>query len=702
MHAFYAAHIKIQAHTAPGEPKKSRVFIFDTSVKYRASMNKLNPRQQKATKLIDRHLLVLAGAGSGKTSVITEKIAYLLQQHKVDPARIAAVTFTNKAAEEMRNRISARVGKKLVTPLSVSTFHTLGLKILRRECKTLGYKPGFSIFDATDVQTLLQEILREHNSSNTLDPASAAWQISQLKNALQTPADALKQAADGQQATIAGLYQRYQQQLKAYNAVDFDDLIVLPMQLLKSTDSCGEKWQKKLDYLLVDEYQDTGPSQYEFVRALMGKQTRLTAVGDDDQSIYAWRGAQPENLQKLTEDFSDLDVIKLEQNYRSMGRILKCANQLIANNPHHFEKKLWSELGYGDPVRIIPCATPEDEAEQLALEVLHTKFQTACRLSDFAILYRGNHQSRLFESALRLHDLPYKVSGGTAFFDRAEIKDLLAYLRLIVNPDDDAALLRIINTPRREIGANTLEKLGAFAGDNNCALFEALNNPALGQSLSSAAVNRLSHFTDLINELKFASHSLDAPQLLHKLIDEIAYLDWLANTTKDKAVTDSRIKNVTELCDWIKKLSDRQDQPLTLDELLGKLTLMDIIGRKEDERDAIQLMTLHAAKGLEFKHVFIAGFEEGLIPHHSAETDAAVYEERRLAYVGITRAKRNLTISFSKKRKRQGTISTCEPSRFLQELPMDDIQWENADNIPESEKRAKGNASLDSLRKILA
>jgi ATP-dependent DNA helicase Rep len=635
--------------------------------------------------------------------VITEKIASLLKKHQVEAEHIVAVTFTNKAAQEMRKRIASRVGAKPAKGLSISTFHTLGLGIMRFGAESLGYKRGFSIFDAQDSENLLQELLRDKDEAFAEDERAASWQISNLKSALLTPEQAIKLADDDQQLSLAKLYSRYQRQLLAYNAVDFDDLILQPVQLLRDNKKIQQYWRTRLRYLLVDEYQDTNSSQYELVKLLLGKQACLTAVGDDDQSIYAWRGAQAKNLKRLTEDYPELQLIKLEQNYRSSGRILKCANTLIANNPHHFDKKLWSELGIGDPVRVLPCADPEEEAEQVISEILHLKFQKRCKMRDFAILYRGNHQSRLFESALRMHDLPYKVSGGTSFFERAEIKDLLAYLRLIVNPADDAALLRIINTPRREIGANTLEKLGRLATQLGLSLYQTALMPEIETQLASAARKRLHRFIDWISELNIASRTESAHSVLKRVINECAYNDWLLNSCKDKTAAEKRINNVQDLLDWVQKIGQQQDNGINTEELVGRLALMDIIERNENEKelDAVQLLTIHAAKGLEFPYVFLVGAEEGLLPHRSSETDEAIEEERRLAYVAITRAQRTLCISFAQQRKAKGELTGCEPSRFLNELPADDLEWQGQQETPREEQLSRGNASLSSLRKLL-
>jgi ATP-dependent DNA helicase Rep len=656
------------------------------------SRSKPNPQQHRAIQCIDRHLLVLAGAGSGKTRVITEKIAQLLQRG-IAADQIVAVTFTNKAANEMRGRIAALVTREQASALNISTFHTLGLKLLRQEYRHLGYRPGMTILGPDDVQTVLQQILQRDSHDD--DAKILSWRISQLKNAMITAADTPEAQA------LANVYQAYQQQIKAYNAVDFDDLILQPMLLLQNNAEVRARWRQKIRYLLVDEYQDTNATQYEFVRLLLGEEGRLTAVGDDDQSIYAWRGAQPQNMQKLITDFPGMEVIKLEQNYRSTGCILKCANQLIANNPHHFEKKLWSGLGYGDPVRVLSCDSAEDEAERVVNEILHLKFQQSWRFRDFAILYRGNYQSRSFESALRVHNIPYKVSGGTAFFDRAEIKDILAYLRLAANSDDDAALLRIINVPRREIGATTLDKLGEIASSHQTSLYLAIGLALADPNVTNPMRTRLAQFFDWMQEIKRAADTEKAPAILRRILNDTEYCDWLRNSVKDKNAADARLKNVEELVEWVQNLSRKQDDGLDVEELTAKLSLMDMLERQDDdkEHDAVQLMTLHAAKGLEFPWVCLAGFEEGLLPHHGSESEESVQEERRLAYVGITRAQQLLLISHARTRKRKGEAMGCEPSRFLAELPVDDLQWDGTGSS--EQKRARGSASLSSLRNML-
>ncbi|HHJ16323.1 MAG TPA: ATP-dependent DNA helicase Rep, partial [Gammaproteobacteria bacterium] len=404
-------------------------------------MADLNPQQRAAVREVDCPLLVLAGAGSGKTRVITEKIAYLISQRSIPAKNIIAVTFTNKAAREMRERVMKTLPKDAGKGLLISTFHTLGMRMLRREAETLGYKPGFSIFDSQDSLHLIDELLRKGGSAFASD--ALRNRISSWKNELVLPIDAVKQAESEFETAAALLYAEYQRSLKAYNALDFDDLILQPVLALQEHASVREHWQNRVRHLLVDEYQDTNAAQYSLVQLLVGRTTPFTAVGDDDQSIYAWRGANPENLHRLQDDFPRLKVVKLEQNYRSAGCILKCANSLIANNPHVYEKRLWSELGYGSPLKIMGCRDGDHEAERVVSEILHHQFTHRGKHGDYAILYRGNHQSRGFEKVLREHSIAYHLSGGTSFFEYREVKDLLAYLRLLVNEDDDRAFLRV-------------------------------------------------------------------------------------------------------------------------------------------------------------------------------------------------------------------------------------------------------------------
>ncbi len=664
----------------------------------------LNPRQQEAVNYIDGPLLVLAGAGSGKTRVITHKIAHLIRQGIHEPRHITAVTFTNKAAREMKARVVQLMRNDNTPGLTVSTFHTLGLNILRREHKLLEYKPGFSLFDAEDSATLIRELLRNHALDDDTAASSLQWQISNWKNALLAPATARSQAEDEPQLHAAVLYEEYQRSLKAYNAVDFDDLIGLPVHLFHRYPEALQRWQSRIRYLLVDEYQDTNGAQYELVKRLVGLAGRITVVGDDDQSVYAWRGARPENLVKLQEDFLQLKLIKLEQNYRSSGRILRSANRLIGNNPHVFEKRLWCDLGPGDPLRILRCRDEKNEAERVVSEILHHRFTQGGGYGDYAILYRGNHQARLFEKTLREHNIPYFLSGGTSFFSRSEIKDLMAYLRLLANPEDDAAFLRIVNVPRREIGPGTLEKLAGYAQRRECYLLEACGEIGLEQHLDARARTRVGIFSELVLRYGRRAQTEHPIQTVRELVEELEYRDWLKDCSASDKAGERRIENVEDLIDWLSKLrkGDLQNAPLA--ELVSRLALMDVLDRQaEDEGgDRVHLMTLHAAKGLEFPHVFLVGMEEELLPHRTSIEEDNIEEERRLAYVGVTRARRTLTLSLAKRRRRFGELTPCDPSRFLAELPEEDLIWVGGQSeAAKEENRKRGAQHLAGLKGVL-
>jgi ATP-dependent DNA helicase Rep len=667
-------------------------------------MSDLNPRQDEAVNYIDGPLLVLAGAGSGKTRVITAKIAHLIKGCGLNPRSITAVTFTNKAAREMKQRVSSMIsGDKNGGP-AISTFHTLGLNIMRRELRQLGYKAGFSIFDQQDSETLLKELLRKDDLGDESELNAIQWTISAWKNDLITLEQALDGAQDSLQARKAHLYADYQRSLKAYNAVDFDDLILLPVTLFRQHPDILERWQNRIRYLLVDEYQDTNQAQYELVKLLVGVRAAFTVVGDDDQSIYAWRGARPENLARLQSDYPRLKLIKLEQNYRSSGRILRSANRLISNNPHVFDKRLWSDLGPGPELRVLACRNEEQEAEKVVSEIIHLKFTAKAANSDLAILYRGNHQARLFEKALRSHNIPYFLSGGTSFFSRAEVKDVMAYLRLLANPDDDSAFLRIINTPRREIGTNTLEKLGDYARQREINLFRACTELGLKRLLNPRAYERLQHFVQLMET--WAGKAENNPvEAVRGLVQEIEYEEWIRAHASSDSVAERRLENITDLLDWIKALYNGELQEKSLEEMVNHLTLMDMLERQneEEQQDQVHLMTLHAAKGLEFPHVFLVGMEEELLPHRSSIEEENIEEERRLAYVGITRARQSLTLSYAAKRKRYGEMVPCEPSRFLRELPEEDLSWEGGNSqLSKEEKQERGSAHLANLKSLLS
>lgn len=648
---------------------------------------------------------MLAGAGTGKTSVITHKIVHLINDCNVLPKNIAAVTFTNKAAREMKSRVAGMINRSMTKGLTISTFHTLGLNIIRKEHKALGFKRGFSIFDAEDSLSLIRELMRTDFGQDKKIPEQVQRKISSWKNDLVTPDAAHQYAVDDAIAIIGSrVYPEYVHHLKAYNAVDFDDLINLPVMLFREYPDILTRWQNRYRYLLIDEYQDTNTSQYELVRQIVGDNGAVTVVGDDDQSIYTWRGAQPENLKFLQRDYPDLRVIKLEQNYRSTGCILNVANTLIANNDHVFEKSLWSEFGYGDPVRVLQTRNEDHEVERVIGELQHHRFQKRTNFRDYAILFRGNYQARLFERTLREQGIPYFLSGSLSFFDRTEIKDILAYLRLLTNPDDDNAFLRIVNTPRREIGLATLEKLGRYATERGVGLLTASFDLGLEQHLNARQLTMLRAFTHWVQESAVNIDDADPVDLVHKLINDIHYEDWLRECCNDAVIAERRMANVLDLLDWLKRLARRDDESPNLGDLVAKICLIGMLesNNEEEANDHVYLMTLHAAKGLEFPHVFIAGFEEGILPHHASLDEDRLGEERRLAYVGITRAKKTLTLSFANRRKRQGEIIDCEPSRFLSELPEDDLVWEGKDHpLPPEKRQERGRAYLENIRELL-
>jgi len=638
---------------------------------------------------MDGPCLVLAGAGSGKTRVITQKIAYLIEQCGYEARHIAALTFTNKAASEMQERIAKLLKQpKAAKQLTVSTFHSLGVKILRSEAREVGLKDRFSIMDSDDCFSLVQDlaVTTDKQEVRRIQTAMSLW-----KNGLINPEAALKSAATEDDAQAARIYRSYVATLSAYQAVDFDDLIRLPVELFRANEAVRDKWQRKLRYLLVDEYQDTNTCQYELVKLLvtgLGKKPMFTAVGDDDQAIYAWRGATIENLKQLQVDFPDLKVIKLEQNYRSSTRILQAANAVIANNPKLFDKKLWSEHGLGDPVKVLGMQDDDQEAEQIAITLSAHRFERRGKFSDYAILYRGNHQSRVIEQALRKERIPYTISGGQSFFDRAEIKDIISYLRLIANQDDDPAFIRAVTTPKRGVGQTTLEALGAFAGQWQISLFEAVFKGGIEARLGERQLAPLRDFANFINQLEAratrvgrAGSGDNAAQVLDDMMKEINYESYLYDAF-DERQAKGKWQNVLDFTTWLKEKGnggkDGSDPEKSLLELTQMVALMTMLEGRDEEPDAVRMSTLHASKGLEFPHVFLVGVEEGILPHKGdpdAPLDtlgARIEEERRLMYVGITRAQRSLHVSWCKKRKRARESVHCDASRFIKEMKLDE------------------------------
>ena len=655
----------------------------------------LNDPQRTAVRYLDGPLLVLAGAGSGKTRVITAKVAHLIEQG-VDPAGIAAITFTNKAAREMRERTGAGLRRResAAAAPTICTFHALGLKILRREAAAMQLTPRFSILDPADVEPIVAELL---TSGDRARVRAAQWQISAWKNALIAPAEALARASTEAEAAAARVYARYRAALSAYQAVDFDDLIALPVAALECDAGAAEYWQKRLQYLLIDEYQDTNPAQYRLLRLLTGARAAFTAVGDDDQAIYGWRGATLANLEQLPRDYPSLKVIKLEQSYRSSIRILRSANALIGHNTKLFDKALWSDLGLGEPIQVAPAADDQAEAESIARTIAALKFEHRTRFDDFAVLYRGNHQARAFEQALRAQNMPYSVSGGQSWFDRTEIRDIVAYLRLIANDEDDPAFVRAVTTPRRGVGAQTLERLGRAGG-----LFAAACDDGLTSELPARQREALTAFCRMINGLRYRAEREPAGRLIDDLIKTIGYEDHLFSTC-DKREAQTRWESIVDFVRWLSNKGESDERNLLeLTQSIALLTLLD--GEEGREPDAVRLSTLHAAKGLEFAHVFLVGLEEGVLPHREAVVAGNIDEERRLMYVGLTRAQRSLRLSWCRRRKRAGEWHSAEPSRFIGELAQEDLRHAESALEPADAAREKeaGNARLRQLRAMLA
>jgi len=662
----------------------------------------LNLAQQDAVNFLHGPCLVLAGAGSGKTRVITHKIGRLIQAG-LEPKRIAAITFTNKAAAEMRERAKGLIGKA-AKEVRICTFHALGVHLLREDGEAVGLKPQFSILDSDDVTSILKD------AGGSTDAATARqwqWTISLWKNMGLNAAQALAQAADDNERIIATIMARYEERLSAYQSVDFDDLIGLPLKLLRDHPAVRAKWQQIMGHILVDEYQDTNATQYELLKLLVPddpQKARFTAVGDDDQSIYGWRGATLDNLKKLPIDFPSLKVIKLEQNYRSTGAILQAANNVIGPNPKLFPKRLWSELGPGEPVRVVDADNEEHEAERMVARIQSLRSESQHKeFRDFAVLYRANHQARVLEQALRKAQIPYKVSGGQSFFDRAEIRDLCAWFRLWVNNDDDPAFLRAVTTPKRGIGHQTLQQLGTFAGKYKVSLFEGLFSNSLPSVLNARAVGSLHEFGRYVNELEYrarhTSGAEDARAFLTDWLKDIGYEKHLYESEDNERLAASRWTNVMEFCDWMAgrcggQIDDAAGVTLasekkSLLEVAQTVSLLSTISEREKDQNVVTLSTLHAAKGLEWPHVMLVGVTEGMLPfkldegadslggstreHEAVNENIALrlQEERRLMYVGITRAQRTLAVSWPRKRKKGREMVSAQPSRFIAEMALD-------------------------------
>jgi ATP-dependent DNA helicase Rep len=643
----------------------------------------LNAVQHEAVRYLDGPCLVLAGAGSGKTRVITQKIAYLLKECGYSARHVVALTFTNKAALEMQERVHKQVSADLTKGLMISTFHSLGVRMLREEALHIGLKPQFSILDSQDAIAIIQDIVATTDKGRLRNIQQT---ISLWKNQLVSADAAARLVKTENEREAATVFASYSATLTAYQAVDFDDLIMLPALLLRTNDIVREKWQNRVRYLLVDEYQDTNACQYELVRQLTGARAMFTAVGDDDQAIYAWRGATIENLAKLQTDYDSLRLIKLEQNYRSSQTILAAANQVIGHNPKAFDKKLWSEHGTGEAISVTAFDDDAQESQSVAMRISAARFEKQSHWRDFAILYRGNHQARIFEQTLRQLNIPYTLSGGQSFFDKTEVRDVMSYLRLIANDNDDPAFIRAVTTPRRGVGQSTLHALGTYAGGRQISLMAASFEEGVSVHIPDRQLEPLRTFATYIQRLQWRAEHEKGEQaglLLDDLLKTIGYEAYLFDANDERAAQ-ARWQNVLDLRDWLKKKAT--DADMSLLDLVQHIALVTMLERNEDETpDAVKLSTLHAAKGLEFPHVFLVGVEEGLLPHQGREEDESldldvaaqqkiqrIEEERRLMYVGITRAQRSLHLTWCKKRKRAREELVREVSRFVKEMGLNE------------------------------
>jgi ATP-dependent DNA helicase Rep len=657
-------------------------------------MHGLNPPQRQAVLHVEGPMLVLAGAGSGKTRVIVEKIAHLVASGRMPARRIAAITFTNKSAREMRERVARRLKGDAGEGLTICTFHALGLKLLQIEHAKLGLRRGFSIFDSEDTAAQFKDLLPSGSKPDAIEAAKQL--VSRAKNACLSPEEAALAATSVREREAAALYKRYQQRLASFNAVDFDDLIRLPVQLLESDPECVAAWRERIGYLLVDECQDTNDAQYRLLKALAGPKGDFTCVGDDDQSIYAWRGANPDNLLQLGDDYPALQIVKLEQNYRCSNRVLRAANSLIANNPHEHPKTLWSGNADGERIRVWECKDAAHEAEKVAAEIQFLSQKNSAPWSDFCILFRGNHQSRALEKALQLLRVPYHLSGGTAFLDRGEVKDAMAWLRMIANPDDDAAFLRAVTSPSRGVGGTTLAKLAELAQHAHLPMARAADSIGLIKQLPARAANALQEFAGIARGLRADAAKLAPAELVRKLNERSGLLAMLRAQCKDEAQFQARRRNLDELADWFD--GGRNAGPGDLAAALALLSHAD----KGDAGNQVRLMSLHAAKGLEFRYVFIVGVADGNLPHEASIEEGRLDEERRLLYVGITRAKEALWLSHPREAQRWGDKLRLSPSRFIDELPAAELQRDGADPVADAERKVeRANAGFAAIKALL-
>jgi len=630
----------------------------------------LNPQQSDAVHSTQGPLLVLAGAGSGKTRVITHKIAYMILGQGMSARNIVAVTFTNKAADEMRRRLKEMIPAASLKGIRVATFHSLGLQILERHGRLLGYHPPVTVLPSADQKKLLTDVMKDEGIDPGRQPADPLLHIiSNLKGAGIHPEN-FTPGDNPVEAMAARLYPAYQQALQQINAVDFDDLLIQPMRLFEQEPEIRQNLAEGIRHMLVDEYQDTNRAQYQMMRQLVSFHGNLTCVGDDDQSIYGWRGADIQNILKLHDDYPALRIIKLEENYRSSNRILRAANRVISHNTERMEKSLWSQRGDGDAVTLHCAEDDDDEARWIAEQILTFKFKDNARYKDFAVLYRSNQQARILEQHFRAAGIPYKVSGGISFYERAEIRDLISYLRAIANDKDTSALLRIVNTPKRGLGAVAVGHLVQASHRKKISPVEGLYDHEALAALPKAGQEGAKSLGELLANFSFRFEREDLVDTMADLFQNSGLKESILGGGEDMKTIERRLSNVDSLLESVAYYRDTSEDPPTLAGFLQRISLQsDLDRRKEEERDEVTLSTIHASKGLEWPYVFIVGVEEELLPHRNALAEDSVEEERRLFYVAITRARYRLAISQGQRRRRGREYGPAYPSPFLDELP---------------------------------
>lgn len=643
------------------------------------SLHGLNPQQREAVLQTEGPLLLLAGAGSGKTKVVTHRIAHLVGTKRVDPAQLLAVTFTNKAAREMQVRVAALVGRTRAGEITVSTFHALCARILRGDIERLGYKRNFSIYGMGDQQHLVRDLMAGIDADHGLNADQILWKIADAKNRLLAPEQyGPAMSGDVVGAMACRVYPEYQKSLKSFNAVDFDDLLMLTVRLFNEHPDVLSRYQQRFRYIMVDEYQDTNAAQFELVRRLAGHWGNLCVVGDDDQSIYGWRGAEPGNILDFERHFPGARVIKLEQNYRSTGNILAAANAVIRHNARRREKALWTQGAAGDQLSLVTCLDAEDEARAVIERICHNLRREQRSYRDHAILLRTNAQTLVFEQELRFAQIPYVLIGGQQFFDRKEVRDAIAYLRFLVNPYDEVNLLRILNYPRRGIGRTTADLLIRASVALQKPLWQVLRDGAGIDGVGARAAEAIERFVSLLDAYKSRYRSgRELADTTRSLFEAIGLADELRRAPESREQSDRRVENIEEIVNAIASYAEREARP-TLTGFLEKVALLDRDEPGSDStekkltEDAVVLMSLHASKGLEFPQVFLPGCEEGLLPHKKSVSESFdVDEERRLCYVGITRARERLTLLHARERKKYGKMEPREKSRFLAEIPVE-------------------------------